>query len=160
MANRTQARPGLTRPELAVLQARAKRSLAAQLLASTVPDQPALRPALASYFPERLAERFSPLLERHQLRRELIASRMTNDVVNRMGPTFVSRLAREIGTDPAAVAAAYWVARGVVDAPTKWAQIDQLDDEEQAGVTIDAGRTLSALLEALTRTYLRRGEDT
>ncbi|MDQ4096959.1 MAG: NAD-glutamate dehydrogenase, partial [Actinomycetota bacterium] len=158
LRTRAQARAGLTRPELAVLLAGAKRRLAAQLLASPVPDQPALRSALVSYFPAALAGRFDHLIDRHQLRRELIASQVTNEVVNRMGPTFVSRLATETGADPATVAAAYCVAQSVADAAPKWRAVDAPDDHDQARVTIEAARTVSALLEALTRTYLRRGE--
>jgi glutamate dehydrogenase len=158
MRSRAAARAGLTRPELAVLLAGAKRSLSAELLASAVPDQPALRPTLAGYFPEQLATRFDHLVDHHQLRRELIASRMANEVVNRMGPTFVSRLAAETGTETAAVASAYWAARAVADAPAMWPAIDRVDDPEQARVTIDAARTMTALLEALTRAYLRRGD--
>ena len=53
MAARARAGAGLTRPELAVLLAGAKRGLTAALLASGVPDQPALRAALVAYFPTR-----------------------------------------------------------------------------------------------------------
>jgi hypothetical protein len=76
------------------------------LLASSLPDQPALRGALASYFPDRLAERFDHLLDRHRLRRELIASVVANDVVDRMGPTFVARIAGETGRRADVVVAA------------------------------------------------------
>jgi glutamate dehydrogenase len=160
MRARAAARAGLTRPELAVLFAGAKRSLSAQLLASAVPDQPALRPVLTAYFPDDLARRLDHLVDRHQLRRELIASRVANDVVNRMGPTFVSRLARETASDPATVASAYWAARGVADSPAAWPDVDRPDDHEHARLTVDAAATLRDLLEALTRAYLRRGDAT
>src|SRR5205807_795030 len=105
MRARGEARAGLTRPELAVLLAGAKRRLTAQLLASEVPDQPALRTELVSYFPAGLARRFDHLLDLHRLRRDLIASEVANDVVNRMGPTFVTTLATETGIGLPAVAA-------------------------------------------------------
>ena len=98
---REDAGAGLTRPELAVLLAGAKRSLAARLLASDVPDQPALRAALVAYFPPALAERFDDLLDSHRLRRELVASEVANDLVDRMGATFVTRLVADTGASPA-----------------------------------------------------------
>lgn len=158
MHGRAQAGAGLTRPELAVLTAGAKRSLAAVLLASPVPEQPALRSTLVSYFPDGLTARFGHLLERHRLRRDLIASVMANDVVNRMGPTFVTRLSAETGDGPDAVVAAYWAARGVAGGPGWWGVVDAGFGNWRTEALVVAADAVSALLEALTRYYLRRGE--
>ena len=158
MQARQEAGAGLTRPELAVLLAGAKRSLVARLLASDVPDQPALRPALAGYFPPRLVERFGALLDAHRLRRELVASVVANDVVNRMGPTFVTRLAADTGASPAAVAAAYWIAREVAGAGEHWYELEGEEGQPPTGTLLAAAPVLSGLLDALTRDYLRRGE--
>ncbi|HEX2048511.1 MAG TPA: NAD-glutamate dehydrogenase domain-containing protein [Acidimicrobiales bacterium] len=158
MQARQEAGAGLTRPELAVLLAGAKRNLVARLLASEVPDQSALRLALAGYFPNALAERFGHLLEGHRLRRELVASVVSNDVVNRMGATFVTRLAAETGAAPATVAAAYWVARTVVDSPVLWGELEGEEAQPRTDALLAAAPVLSDLLEALTRDYLRKGE--
>jgi glutamate dehydrogenase len=156
MRRRAAGGEGLTRPELAVVMAGAKRSLTARLLLSGVPDQPAFRPALTSYFPPLLVARFDHLLDGHRLHRELIASRVSNDVVNRMGPTFVCRLTTETGVQPHAVVAAYWVARGVADAPAAWKVLDGEGDHGHTGWDIEEAAGLAALLESLTRAYLRR----
>ncbi len=167
MAARARARAGLTRPELAVLMAGAKRGLTAHLLKSAVPDQPALRAALVAYFPALLAERldgrspgrFDRLLDGHRLRRELIASAVANEVVDRMGVTFASRLAADTGCDQAAVAAAWWIARDVVGAVAWWRELD--GDEGRPPRLVPAQVTTArAVLEALTRDYLRRGDGT
>ncbi|MDQ6725095.1 MAG: NAD-glutamate dehydrogenase [Actinomycetota bacterium] len=160
MVVRSDAGAGLTRPELAVLLAGSKRSLVARLLASQVPDQPALRDALVSYFPPSMASRFDHFLDRHRLRRELVASVVANEVVNRMGPTFVTRLAAETGAGPPAVAAAYWIAREVAAAPAAWAELDGDGRTERPATesVLVAAPMLSGLLEALARDYLRRGE--
>ncbi len=158
MRSRAQTGAGLTRPELAVLTAGAKRSLAARLLASSVPDQPALRSTLVSYFPDRLSTRFDHLLDRHRLRRELISSVMANDVVNRMGPTFVTRLSDETGDGADAVVAAYWAARGVAGGPAWWAVVDAGFGDWRTEALVAASAVVSALLETLTRYYLRRGQ--
>ncbi|HEX2119858.1 MAG TPA: NAD-glutamate dehydrogenase domain-containing protein [Acidimicrobiales bacterium] len=155
---RQEAGAGLTRPELAVLVAGAKRRLAARLLASDVPDQPALRPALAGYFPSPLVERFGHLLHAHRLRRELIASVVANDLVNRMGPTFVARVSADTGAAPATIAAAYWIARSVVGARDRWSQLEGPDGLPRVMTFLAAAPVLGELLEALTRDYLRRRE--
>ena len=160
MRARAEAGAGLTRPELAVLVAGSKRSLSAGLLASRLPDQAALRAALVSYFPSPLAERFDHLLDRHRLRRELVASVMANEIVNRMGATFVSRLAADTGAGAAAVAGAYWIAREVGAAAARWAELDGDGGQPRAGTetVLVASPLLSGLLESLARDYLRRGE--
>ncbi|MGI8809163.1 MAG: NAD-glutamate dehydrogenase domain-containing protein [Acidimicrobiales bacterium] len=159
MRAREEAGAGLTRPELAVLLAGAKRSLVTRLLASDVPDQPALHEALAGYFPSGLVRRYGYLLPGHRLRRELVASVVANDVVNRMGATFVTRVAADTGAPPPAVAAAYWIARSVVCAGERWAELDDDDDgRPRAGMLLAAAPVISDLLEALTRDYLRRAE--
>ncbi|MDQ4091829.1 MAG: NAD-glutamate dehydrogenase, partial [Actinomycetota bacterium] len=155
---RQDAGAGLTRPELAVLLAGAKRSLVAHLLASHVPDQPAMAGVLAGYFPPVLVDRFGHLLEGHRLRRELVASVVANDVVNRMGVTFVTRLAADTGASPPAVAGAYWIACGVLCAPERWAELEGDDGVPASARILAGGLVLAELLEALTRDYLRRGE--
>ena len=160
MRGRAGAGAGLTRPELAVLVAGAKRSLSTRLLGSPLPDQPAVRPVLVSYFPSRLCERFDHLLDRHRLRRELVSSMLANEVVNRMGPTFVSRMAASTDTpaEAATAVAAYVVARSVVDAEALWRQVDEVADGGGVDAMVAAAAVVSELLESLTRAYLRRGE--
>ena len=63
MAERRGRGEGLTRPELALLVAYSKRSIKRDLLDSDLTDAPYLEQDLATYFPERIAERFSSLLK-------------------------------------------------------------------------------------------------
>jgi glutamate dehydrogenase len=88
---------GLTQPELAVVLAYSKITLYAELLESDLPDDPALEPELDRYFPDPLPQRFGDAMRRHRLRREIIATRVTNDVVDRAGTTFVFRLREDTG---------------------------------------------------------------
>jgi len=158
MQARARAGAGLTRPELAVVLAGAKRSLTASLLVSPVPDQLAAREVLASYFPSSLAERFDHLLDRHRLRRELVASVLANEVVDRMGPNFVHRLAADTRARPASVIAAYVVARRVVHADRWWRRVDESCEGRGAEALVRSSAVVSDLLEALARSYIRRGE--
>ena len=97
MGERRGAGEGLVRPELAVLLAYAKRSIAAALLDSEFPDSPYLFQDLQSYFPPAVVERYGHLIEDHPLKRELVATIASNDVVNAQGITFVSRMVTETG---------------------------------------------------------------
>ncbi|RMH23200.1 MAG: NAD-glutamate dehydrogenase [Gemmatimonadetes bacterium] len=101
---------GLTRPELSVLLAYAKLDLMASLLQSDLPDDEAARDYLVRYFPERALEAAgADALGLHRLRREIVASQLTNEVVDLMGATFVYRVARDTGRSPAEVVRA-WLA--------------------------------------------------
>ncbi len=158
MTERNEAGAGLTRPELAVLLAATKRDLSGELVASDLIEQPSLHPVLESYFPDRLVDRFPDLLAEHRLRRELIATVVANDIVDRLGITLTHRLARELGTSRSEVVAAYWVARQVAAADRHWDTIDRIDREHGPQLAMDLKQDVDQLLETLIREYVRSGD--
>ncbi len=98
LAQRRSAGTGLTSPEFAVLLAYTKLAVSSKLLASDAPEDPWFCRSLAAYFPTPLRdERFASAMERHPLRREIIATRVTNLVVDRAGTSFIHRLTEETG---------------------------------------------------------------
>ncbi len=88
---------GLTRPEIAVILAHAKNLVHELLLEGDIPDDPGAAAALAHYFPESLRERFPEQIAAHQLGREIIATRIANDLIDRVGPGFVYRIEDRTG---------------------------------------------------------------
>jgi glutamate dehydrogenase len=156
MAERRGRGEGLTRPELALLVAYAKRAISTDLLASDLPDSAYLERDLERYFPERIVERFRDLLPTHPLRRELIATIVSNDVVNSQGVTFVSRLVAETGATPAEVVRAYRIARDVVDASARWEAVEALDGTLDPAVQNDLMTGVDRLVETTARWYLVR----
>jgi glutamate dehydrogenase len=154
LAERAAQGAGLTRPELATLVGYSKRVLVSDILASALPDDDAFDPALRSYFPPLLVERFGDLLVHHRLRRELIATIVANDVVNRMGVVFAFQLADEAGRGHADVIAAYWAARQVADADGAWRGIEGLDDLLDPDRQLDMKREVDRLVMTLARRYL------
>jgi glutamate dehydrogenase len=105
---------GLTRPALAVLLAYAKLHAKSNILASGLPDDPALFPLLQGYFPHQAVQvAGDDGLRAHRLRREIIVTELANDLVNLMGSSFLHRAARDTGADLPAVARAWVIANGV-----------------------------------------------
>ncbi|TXN48351.1 NAD-glutamate dehydrogenase [Methylobacterium sp. WL7] len=102
---------GLTRPEYAVLLAYAKLSLHDAILASTVPNDPYFDRELQRYFPKALREQFPDAVKGHRLRREIISTALANIIVNRGGPSLVTRLIDGTGADAATIAKAYAITR-------------------------------------------------
>jgi glutamate dehydrogenase len=158
MADRRRAGRGLERPELAVLLAYAKRSLTGALLRSELPDDRFVAIALSDYFPDPVVERFGDLLGEHPLRRELVATAVSNHVVDALGPTFVSRLVAELGAQPADVVRAYLAARDLVDATTRWDAIERLDRSVERGALWELMEGLDRVVEATARWYLGHAE--
>ncbi|HVL98550.1 MAG TPA: NAD-glutamate dehydrogenase [Egibacteraceae bacterium] len=158
MERRRKAGAGLTRPELAVLLAYAKIDLAGRLLASDLPDWPPLAPALVGYFPTQVAERLPDLVGDHRLRRELVATVVASEIVNRMGITYVSRTRHERGCAAHEVAAAFWAAREVAGADAHWRGVDELDAAVAPALQLELAAEAGGLVDALTRRYLGQAD--
>jgi len=147
---------GLTRPELAVLLSYDKIRLFQQLLDSDVPEDPYLSKELMRYFPAPLHEKYAEHMQRHRLKREIIATAVTNSTINRMGATFMMRMQEDTGQRPAAIAKAYTAAREILDARELWAQIEALDSQIAEDTQIDAIKQVWSLLRHMTRWLLNR----
>jgi glutamate dehydrogenase len=146
LAERRRRSQPLTRPELAVLLAYAKLSLKAELLASTVPDDPYLGRELGRYFPDVLTERFPDALVNHRLRREIIATQLANSIINRGGPLLTVRIADETGAASAEIAAAFATVRGAYDLIALNTEIDTLDNKIAGALQLDLYVTVQDLL--------------
>jgi glutamate dehydrogenase len=141
LAARRGERRGLTAPELATIMAYCKIYLYVQLLDSDLPEDPSLVADLQRYFPEPLPERYDEQMRDHRLRRELVATIVANQLVDRAGMTFAFRLGEETGASAPALARAYAVAREVFSMRDFWAEVEALDNQ------IEAGTQLSMLIE-------------
>ena len=155
LSERSAGGGGLVAPELAVLLAFAKIELFDALVASDLPDDEFMAAELARYFPRVLTERFAAQMEGHRLRRELIATYVTNSLVNRAGITFAFRIAEETGAGADDIARAYTVAREVFDLRALWTSIEALDDAIPAGVQLDMLLEGRKLVERATRWLVR-----
>ncbi len=134
LAARAAERRGLVRSELAVLLAYSKLALDDELLASDLPDAPELAEELRRYFPAALRHRLGPLIPTHPLRREITATIVTNDLVNRAGLTFVSDMQARTGRSAPEIARAYLIVRDLFDLRRLWAEIEALDNQVAARV--------------------------
>ena len=155
LAERRSSDGGLASPELAVLLAYAKIELYDALLASDLPDDEYMARELVRYFPHVLSERYGDRMHGHRLRRELIATYVTNSLVNRAGITFAFRLAEETGAEAADIARAYSVAREVYDLRALWTAIEELDAVIAADVQLDLLLEGRKLVERATRWLVR-----
>jgi glutamate dehydrogenase len=159
LAERQASGQGLTRPEIAVLLAYSKIALYQEILASTLPDEPELEADLLRYFPRPLAERHGEALLRHRLRREIIATHVTNSTVNRVGPTFVLRMAEETAATATEIARAYTITRDAFRLRDVWEEIERLDNRVPAELQIAMIREVDRLVDRATLWLLRNARD-
>ncbi|HYD86320.1 MAG TPA: NAD-glutamate dehydrogenase [Vitreimonas sp.] len=145
---------GLTRPELAKLVAYAKIDLFDKLMATKAPDDPAFAEPLKSYFPQALW-RYEPQMQTHRLRREIIATQLADDLVNRCGPSFVDRVNEVSRADAVTIALAFEAARRIYDLETMVDRINALDNKAPAAAQVALHQRLAKALRRLT-TYLAR----
>jgi glutamate dehydrogenase len=128
-----------------------------ELVASDLPDAPELVPDLVGYFPPALRERFAAQIVAHPLRREIVATVVTNDLVNRAGLSFVTDLRAATGAAAPDIARSYRIVRSVFDLPELWAAIEALDGIVPARVQTEMLLDIAGLVEHAALWLLRRG---
>lgn len=136
----------LTRPEMAVLMAYAKNSLNSALVESTAPDDSYLAHDLVRYFPPRLVAEQPEAIAQHQLRREVIATVLVNDMLNRGGPAFVNEMRHATGADLARITAAYVLVRDAFGLRRLFVRLDALDAALPAPFVLGLYRELQEFL--------------
>ncbi len=143
LAERQAARNGLTSPEFAVLIAYTKNANVAEVTRSDLPDALLLEDDLVAYFPTALQERYAAQIRRHPLRRQIIATRVVNQMVNQSGISFDHRVTEDTGASVVEVTRAWVAAREIFDFDGLWDEIDELDEiaaDVQLELFLDARR--------------------
>ena len=146
---------GLTRPELAVLLSHSKISTFQMLLDSDVPEDTFLAEDLERYFPTALSSRFKHLMPAHRLRREIIATHVTNSMINRVGPGFTLRMNELTGARPSDTARAYAAAREIFRLRDLWHEVEGLDNAVTAKIQKELMHETRILLEQAILWLLR-----
>ncbi len=127
LADRQASGVGLTTPEFAVLLAYTKATNTREILASELPDDPFVADEIARYFPTPFRERFRDEMDRHRLRREIVAMRIVNATVNKAGISYDFRMTEETGASVVDSTRAHIAARAIFAMGDLWAPIEALD---------------------------------
>ncbi|MFE7134986.1 NAD-glutamate dehydrogenase [Streptomyces sp. NPDC057638] len=145
---------GLSQPELAVLLAYTKITVAEELIRTSLPDDAYLRKLLHAYFPKPLRERFPDAVDGHALRREIVTTVLVNDTVNTGGSTFLHRLREETGASIEEVVRAQTAAREIFGLSAVWDAVEELDNTVAAEVQTRIRLHSRRLVERGTRWLL------
>ncbi|MEU5437112.1 NAD-glutamate dehydrogenase [Streptomyces sp. NPDC020719] len=145
---------GLSQPELAVLLAYTKITVADELVHTALPDDPYLQRLLHAYFPQQLREKFPEAIDGHALRREIVTTVLVNDTVNTGGSTFLHRLREETGASLEEIVRAQTAARAIFGLNAVWDAVEALDNKVDAGVQTRIRLHSRRLVERGTRWLL------
>ena len=90
-------------------------------------------------------------MQSHPLKREIIATKLSNIIVNEMGFSFVYRLQDETGASVSAIVKAYIIARSVLDLESKLSKIEALDTQVDSAMQTDMSMLYVRLLRRMSR---------
>jgi glutamate dehydrogenase len=95
-------------------------------------------------------------MRRHRLRRDIVATVVANDIINRCGPSFAGRLMPAAGADAQALTVGYEAAKVVLGLPALWNAVAALDGKAPASGQMALFRRLASTLRGATFWLARR----
>ncbi|KZN52253.1 NAD-glutamate dehydrogenase [Pseudoalteromonas luteoviolacea] len=155
LAERAAAGLDLTRPELSVLVSYSKMVLKETLVVDEITENPYYRQLLVNSFPVPLRDRFNAAMDEHPLRKEIIATKLANNIVNDMGLNFMIRMHEETGATEAEIALCYSIACATFEMSETWAEISALDNKIPSAVQTEMLYQLRRTVRRVTRWFLR-----
>jgi glutamate dehydrogenase len=152
---RKAAQQGLTRPEVAVLLAYTKIHIKNEILKSNLPEDTYFGQEIELEFPKVLGKNYKKYMQEHSLRREIIATQLSNQIVNEMGITFVYRISIETGAMIAEIIKAHAISNRIFEAN----QLEQFIESLGFNITVELQYELlhyvRMLLNLSTRWFLK-----
>ncbi len=161
MTERYAAGKPLTRPEIGVLLSYAKIVLFDLLAASDLPDDPYFASTLANYFPAKMRKTNASDITEHRLKREIVATVLANEAINRGGPGFIVSMMDATAASAPEVVRSAIVARDGFDLARLWAEVDALDGkisgQMQNRLYEEIGHIFTVLTRLLLKTQMAKG---
>jgi glutamate dehydrogenase len=155
LLRRAQDNRGLTRPELAVVLSVSKLVLQDAAEELRPAEDTLVGPQLFDAFPKAMRKAHAQSIRAHRLRNEIVATKVANRLVNRLGPGVAFDLTEEEGASLQQVVAAFLVAERLLDLDRLWLEIERDDLPET--VRIELFSIAAATVRAHIADILRAG---
>ena len=127
---------GLTRPELAVLLSMSKMSLQDAAEELRLADDPTMDGELMAAFPEPMQKKHADAIRAHRLRHQIVATKVANRLVNRLGPSVALDMTEEEGVALSQVVTAFLVTERLLDLQSLWSKIEKAQLSEQVRIEL------------------------
>ena len=138
LLRRSTEKKGLTRPELAVVLSMSKLALQDAAEDLHLAEDKMVGPELYEAFPKPMRKPHADAIRAHRLRNEILATRVANRLVNRLGPSVALDMTEEEGASLASVVTAFLVVERLLDLPRLWDEIEQTPLPEMVRVELFA----------------------
>ena len=148
-----------TRPELSILLAYTKMHIYQALLDSNIYEREDMQSLLLGYFPQELRKKYMKQLMQHPLAREIIATVITNRVVDLSGCSFVHSIARETGAGIVEIIETYLDCEQLLQAETLRKDLFDLDNILTADVQMELLLLIEDSLRAFCSGYLEQCDE-
>jgi glutamate dehydrogenase len=136
LLRRAQENRGLTRPELAVVLSMAKITLQEAAEGLKLAVDPSMEGELFAAFPESMRQAHAEAIRAHRLRNEIVATKVANRFVNRLGPSVALDMTDEEGASLAQVVVAFLVAERLLMLDKLWERIECAEVSEKIRITL------------------------
>ena len=127
---------GLTRPELAVILSMSKMTLQDAAEELKLADDPTMEAELMAAFPEPMQKKQAEAIRAHRLRHQIVATKIANRLVNRLGPSLPLDMTEEEGVGLPQVIVAFLVAERLLDLGSLWDEIERAEMLEQQRIEV------------------------
>jgi glutamate dehydrogenase len=153
---------GLTRPELAVVLSMSKMALQEAAEKLRLADDPVLEPQLFAAFPPAMVKAHAPSIRAHRLRHEILATKVANRLVNRLGPSAPLSLTEEEGASLGQVVNAFLIAEHLLGLDKLWRRIEAAEVSEATRIELFrvAGRSVRSHVSDIIRSTGAEGRVT
>jgi glutamate dehydrogenase len=155
IAKRQLEKIGMTRPELCVMLSYSKMFLYNHILASNLIEDEYFHRELLDYFPSLMQEKFASEIVTHQLKKEIIATQLTNFIVNRGGITFIHQICQDSGFSVIEVVRSFIIACDSFRLREIWIEIENLQGKIANHIQTQMFLGVSKLLERSVMWLLR-----
>ena len=145
---------GLTRPEIDILLSYSKIHLKELLLQTDLPDDEYMNYLAESAFPSEVNKLYPQAVHQHKLRREIVATQLSNSILNAMGLVFIKRLEDETGAAIGSIVRAYMIACEIFHLRTLWNELEALDYKVSSDIQIEIMVRVVRLVRRATRWLL------
>ncbi len=145
---------GLTRPELAVLLSYSKIELYKSLSTSKLVDSDYLQNRLVNYFPKAMREKCKQALLSHALNSEIVATVLTNSIINRSGISYIFNIQQDTGHEICDIVRAYVIVSDVFGLYTIWDEIESLGTTVNAATQIQLFTKVTRFVERMSVWFL------
>ena len=146
---------GFTRPEIAVLVAYSKNILKSKVIEIDIINDKFFEGYLESAFPSILRKKYKKEMLKHKLRPEIIAMQLSNEIINKMGITYIDRLYDETGANIEAIIKAHMISVEIFNMNEIFDELSSLDGIADSHVQVNISNDLVRLIRRSSRWFLR-----